>query len=156
MALAEGLGPISSVLHPQCQMWIVCLRHCQKHWTLVEKVLRKCRETAMGALSRSFCCSTFKGFCSPPHLCVAGKDQRILSGHHIPPLLLYFTPFSSPSLTGAWSLRHRKELPPLQCPRLPCWHLAFWTCAGANIGWDLYPDENREGLLVPSYMGEGI
>lgn len=149
MALAEGLGPISRVKHPQCQIWVVCLRH----WTLVEKVLHKYRETAVEALSRNFSCSTFNGFCGAPHLCVAGKDHRILSGHHIPPLLLYFTPlwsFSSPSLRGAWSLLHRKELPPFQCPRLPCCHLAFWTCARANIEWDPYPDENRKGLLVLS------
>lgn len=156
MALAEGLGSISSVQHSLCQIWMVCLKHCQKHWTLMEKVLHKSRGTALGALSRSFSCSTFNNFCSPPHFCVAGKDQRILSGHHIPPLLLYFTPlwsFSSPSLTGVWSLLHRKELPPLQCPRLPCCHLAFWTCARANIEWDPYPDENREGLLGPQLDG---
>lgn len=66
MALAEGLRSISSVQHSQCQIWIVCLKHCQKHWTLVEKVLHKCRGTALGTLSRSFSCSAFNNFCSPP------------------------------------------------------------------------------------------
>lgn len=97
---AEGLRPISRVQHPQCQIWTVCVRH----WTLVEKVLHKCRETAVGTLFRNFLCSTFDGFCSAPIMYVwqgrIRESFQVITSHHCS---------CASHLCGLWAHLHWQE-----------------------------------------------